>query len=133
MTWNVKTKPILFGETLELVCKIFDEKNLCKGSFQQWYGTKQDTLLCQDGKCRNEEKYTFKKNANCSNSLLIHNLTISDVDISYSCAFGRNEMKKGLMMEDYEFLSKFDYYILYNVCFVSYLVDDQLFVNVFVK
>ncbi|XP_052074598.1 uncharacterized protein LOC127712268 isoform X2 [Mytilus californianus] len=104
VTWDVKTKPILFGETLELVCNIFDEENLCKGSFQQWYGSKQDTLLCQDGKCRNEEKYTFKKNANCNNSLLIHNLSISDVDISYSCAFGRNEMKKGLMMKDYEFL-----------------------------
>ncbi|XP_076106281.1 uncharacterized protein LOC143074963 isoform X2 [Mytilus galloprovincialis] len=104
VTWNVKTKPILFGETLELVCKIFDEENLCKGSFQQWYGSKQDTLLCQDGNCRNEEKYTFKNNANCINSLLIHNLSISDVDISYSCAFGRNEMKKGLMMKDYTFL-----------------------------
>ncbi|CAC5417034.1 unnamed protein product [Mytilus coruscus] len=104
VTWEVKTEPILFGETLELLCKISEKRNECQGSFQQWYGSKEDILLCQNGKCRNDEKYTVKKNANCSYSLLIHNLSISDVDISYSCAFGLNEMKKGLMMTDYEFL-----------------------------
>ncbi|XP_071178107.1 uncharacterized protein [Mytilus edulis] len=104
VTWEVKTKPILFGETLELLCKISEKGNECYGSFQQWYGSKDDILLCQDGKCRNEEKYTVHKNSNCSYSLLIHNLSIHDVDISYSCAFGLNEMKKGLMMKDYEFL-----------------------------
>lgn len=104
VTWEVRNSPILFGKTLELLCKISDQDKLCTRNLQQWYGSREDVLLCQNGECRNGEKYTVQKNENCSYSLLIHNVSISDVDISYSCAYGIYEMKKKLLTKDYEFL-----------------------------
>ncbi|VDI63240.1 Hypothetical predicted protein, partial [Mytilus galloprovincialis] len=104
VSWKVNTSPIVFGETLELKCKISNPKNKCDIHLRTWYGSKDDVLLCQNGKCKNETKYTERKNDDCSFSLVIADLSISDIDVYYTCSYGVSESKKVLLKTDFDFI-----------------------------
>lgn len=103
---KVTTSPIVFGQTLDLQCNISNSGKNCDIRLRTWYSSNGNVVLCQNGNCRNQTKYSERKNADCSYSLQIADLSIDDIDTYYTCSYGVIELKKGLMKKDFNFISK---------------------------
>ena len=89
ITWDVVEKVDNFGETLELFCK----PDVCcfdTGGWGKWgNNSKFDTIILgiNDHVLNDGSKYEGVIGSNVF-SLLIRNLSISDLNVNYSCTYG---------------------------------------------
>ncbi|XP_052075221.1 uncharacterized protein LOC127712671 isoform X2 [Mytilus californianus] len=101
MFWTLDTHPATFGQNIRLTCNTGD--NLIKSKdcpVRQWSGGPQHKGLVYNGFSSDNHKYEEYLNSQPNKfSLIIKNLTESDVDASYTCACGFNTFTKTLMLE----------------------------------
>lgn len=106
VTWNLKTKPAIFGGDVKLECIISNKEHSCKEYIRQWYGGVHYGLLCEDGMCRNDLKYEEVNISSCIYHLVIHNFTEQDLNQNFTCSYGIFNERKGLTLKDGPFECK---------------------------
>ncbi|CAC5394840.1 unnamed protein product [Mytilus coruscus] len=100
--WTLNTHPATFGQHIRLTCDTGD--TLIKSEdcpVRQWSGGPLHKGLVYNGFSSDNHKYEEYLNSQPNKfSLIIKNLTESDVDASYTCSCGFNTFTKTLMLED---------------------------------
>lgn len=108
--WTLDTHPATFGQNIRLTCdtgdNVIDSKDC---PVRQWSGGPQHKGLVYNGYSSDNYKYEEYLNSQPNKfSLVIKNLTESDVDANYTCACGFNTFTKTLMLEDNLFYCKYN-------------------------
>ncbi|VDH92972.1 Hypothetical predicted protein [Mytilus galloprovincialis] len=100
--WTLDTHPATFGQNIRLTCdtgdNLIDSKDC---PVRQWSGGPHHKGLVYNGYSSDNHKYEEYLNSQPNKfSLVIKNLTESDVDADYTCACGFDTFTKTLMLED---------------------------------
>ncbi|XP_071131542.1 uncharacterized protein [Mytilus edulis] len=106
VTWNLHSKPVIFGNKCELSCDIGVKHYKCNSRVRQWIGGSSQTVLCQNMNCKNDTKYHVKEGAPCVYTLIIHNFTMDDLNCDYTCYYGiKTQHKMTLKLNRKDFVS----------------------------
>lgn len=105
VSWKLSTIPAIFGQNIVLVC-IIDDKLLSSRDclVRQWSGGPDHKGLVYNGYSSNETKYgEYLELESDTFSLIIKNLSESDVNVLYTCSCGFDSFTNSLSMEENTF------------------------------
>lgn len=102
--WNITSNPVIFGNTAELSCFIFNYDTTCTDELRQWIGGQHYNSLCQNMRCSDDTKYHVKLRTACSYTLMISNFSIDDVNCDYACFYGTHSYRKHLQLNSNDFV-----------------------------
>lgn len=122
ITWNVTSKPAIFGDDVELSCYIGVEVVDCNNQLRQWIGGQHYTSLCQNMECSNDTKYHVKEGTPCVYTLIIEKFSMEDINCDYACHFGTRSKRMNLQLSHANFVCTYSL----NVYFVYFPVRNVL-------
>lgn len=103
--WNISSVPAIFGQNAVLTCHlkdIFIKSKDC--AVRQWSGGPDRRGLVYNGYSSDNTKYEEDVHMGSNEfSLIIKNLTESDVHVNYSCSCGFNTFTKNLSVNENSF------------------------------
>lgn len=111
--WNVSSVPAMFGQNTVLTCHLkYILTNPKDCSVRQWSGGPEHKGLVYNGYSSNNNKYEEDINFGSFDfSLIIKNLTASDINVNYSCSCGFKSSTRNLSLNENWFHCKYINYV----------------------
>ncbi|CAG2248494.1 unnamed protein product [Mytilus edulis] len=102
MYWKISSVPAIFGQNIVLTCHLEDILTNPKDCpVRQWSGGPDRRGLVYNGYSSNNNKYEEDKNFGSFDfSLIIKNLTESDINVNYSCSCGFHSSTHNLSLNE---------------------------------
>ena len=120
MKWTLGSSVAISGEDIRLNCAVL--KDACTGKApRQWSGGEGYKVLCLDGWCSENEKYSMEiYNSTLDFSLIVKNFSESDLNWEYTCMCGVSQYTENLTLDKVQIFCKYIFSLYINNICVNY-------------
>ncbi|VDH95496.1 Hypothetical predicted protein [Mytilus galloprovincialis] len=103
--WKRDTSPVMFGDSVNLMCMVGRQEGCDNSTTRRWDGGPNNTILLLNGHSSNATKYYEVTKDPCDNfSLVIMNFNMNDVNQEYWCSFGFETSRQNLPLDEQNFI-----------------------------